>query len=105
MAQFDVYVNRDARGSARTPYLLDIQSDILSSLATRLVVPLRPRTHADKPLIRGLHPEIVLGEAPFKAVVSEMAALPSASLGSRVGTLLAFRQEILDACDLILTGF
>ena len=105
MAQFDVYANKDARTMTRTPYLLDIQSEILGPLATRLVVPLRPRLADDKPIIKGLHPEVTVGDAIFKAVVSEMAALPKSALGDRTASLLAYRQEILDACDLMLTGF
>lgn len=39
MAQFDVYrnVGPDAR---RVPYLLDVQSDLLAGVTTRVVVPL-----------------------------------------------------------------
>jgi toxin CcdB len=38
--QFDVYRNPDASTRSRFPYLLDIQSDLLDSLSTRVVVPL-----------------------------------------------------------------
>ena len=40
MAQFDVYRNPNPATRARIPYLLDVQSDLLEPLATRVVVPL-----------------------------------------------------------------
>jgi len=40
MAQFDVCTNPNPASAKRIPYLLDVQSDLLSSLATRVVVPL-----------------------------------------------------------------
>ena len=41
MAQFDIHRNTAARAED-FPYLLDIQSDLLDRLGTRLVVPLMP---------------------------------------------------------------
>ena len=40
MAQFDVHRNLDAATQQHSPYVLDVQSDLLSHLATRIVVPL-----------------------------------------------------------------
>lgn len=42
MPRFDVYLNTGAQ-AATTPYLLDVQSDLLQGLETRIVVPLRRR--------------------------------------------------------------
>ena len=44
MAQYDVVRNPEGSG-----YLLDVQSDLLDGLTTRLVVPLMPQTQAPKP--------------------------------------------------------
>ena len=40
MAQFDVHRNSDAATREHSPYILDVQSNLLSHLATRVVVPL-----------------------------------------------------------------
>lgn len=40
MARFDVYAN-PGHQAATTPYLLDVQSDLLDGLESRMVVPLR----------------------------------------------------------------
>lgn len=47
MARFDIYPNPNENG-----YLLDVQTDLLSGLNTRLVVPLMPITNAPKPAKR-----------------------------------------------------
>lgn len=45
MSQFAVYKNRDRASAKRFPYLLDVQHDFLSSLATRMVIPLGLKPH------------------------------------------------------------
>jgi len=40
MAQFDVYLNPNPDTRKPIPYLLDVQTDLLDTLATRVVVPL-----------------------------------------------------------------
>jgi len=40
MAQFDVHRNRDVHTRDLFPYLLDVQTDMLDRLATRVVAPL-----------------------------------------------------------------
>jgi hypothetical protein len=40
LARFDVYANPGARAAA-TPFLLDVQSDLLDGLDSRMVIPLR----------------------------------------------------------------
>lgn len=40
MAQFDVYANPSSHSSVHYPYLVDIQSEVLSGLGSRIVIPL-----------------------------------------------------------------
>ena len=47
MARFDVYENPGSH-AATTPYLLDVQSDLLDGLDSRMVVPLRSLAHFPK---------------------------------------------------------
>lgn len=44
MARFDVYAN-PGEHARTTPYLLDVQSDLLDGLESRVVVPLRDLAH------------------------------------------------------------
>ena len=58
MTQYDVFWNPEGPG-----YLLDVQSDLLDGLTTRLVVPLMPQTQAPKPAAR-LNPIVKIAEEP-----------------------------------------
>lgn len=40
MARFDLYNNPSSTSGAKSPYLLDVQSDRLGSLISRVVIPL-----------------------------------------------------------------
>ena len=40
MARFDIYANRGSHAKT-TPYLLDVQSDLLDGLDSRMVIPMR----------------------------------------------------------------
>ena len=102
MAQFDVH--RNPRGGA-FPLLLDVQAELLSQLATRVVVPLAAaRRWGAKPMTR-LNPTARLGRTEYVLVFQELAAIPRAALGVRVGSLASRRAELIAALDLLFTGF
>lgn len=105
MAQFTVHQNPNARTRAAIPYLLDVQADVLSSLATRVVVPLYRAGEAEpRPMVR-LTPRLRFQDRDLVAMVPEMAGVPRRSLGKAIGDLASCRDEILGALDLLLTGF
>ncbi|MFA6506278.1 MAG: CcdB family protein [Treponemataceae bacterium] len=105
MAQFDIFQNPDIRTKSRTPYLMDIQSDQLSILATRIVVPLLLRAGQSGQPIEKIHPVLRIGGSEYIAVVSEMAAIRVSALGAYTASAASERQNIIAACDLLLTGF
>ena len=41
MAQFDVYENKNEMTKDNFPYIIDIQNNILKSLSSRVVIPMR----------------------------------------------------------------
>ena len=99
----DVYRNAAPRGTRDTPYLLDVQANLLGQLATRIVVPLRAAESIPRPM-HGLQPSF---EVEGRAVVMDTPALvgaPVSALGERVGNLRAERDAILAALDLLITG-
>jgi toxin CcdB len=105
MAQFDVYKNKEPKSRGRTPFLLDLQSDVLSVLTTRIVVPLRRFEKGKSAAVARLHPIIGIGGTDYIAVVSESAAVPSSILGEPAGTARDYRKSLIEACDLVFTGF
>jgi toxin CcdB len=44
MSQFTVHKNKNPKSKSAFPYLLDVQSDLLADLQTRVVVPLAKLT-------------------------------------------------------------
>ena len=99
MAQFDVH--RNPRGG-RYPLVVDLQSELLSRLVTRVVVPL-VRRKAAKPITR-LNPVATVGGSEYVLMFQELAAIPKSALGERVGSLAARRAELIQALDLLFTG-
>lgn len=104
MAQFDVYRNPNAATRARVAYLLDVQSGLLDSLATRIVVPLcKPEILSGKPAER-LNPAFEVEGRKLLMLTPELAGVPRKVLGERVANLAAERGAIIAALDLALTG-
>ena len=103
MPQFDVYRNLDASSSARFPFLLDIQSDLLESLATRVVVPLAAATDGATPMAR-LMPVFEVADRRLVMRTAEMAGVPRKAIGARVGSLAGRRHEIVAALDVLISG-
>lgn len=104
MAQFDVYRNRNAASRGRFPFLLDVQADLLESLATRVVVPLAPASSARAKAVQGLMPRVTVDGKEFVAVVPQLAGIRASELGPRVGSVASERAAFVAAFDLLITG-
>ena len=104
MAQFDVYANPNPETNQEIPYLLDVQADLLNTLATRVVVPLIKASSAEKPL-RHLNPQFTVNETVVIMSTSELSGISVQSMGQKAGTLKDRRDEIIAALDFLFTGF
>ncbi len=104
MAHLDVYPNPDQRSRAIIPYLLDIQSKLLSELPSSVVVPLAlPETIETLPILR-LNPGVMVDDTRLVALTQELASIPRRLLKTPVANLSPQREEILSALDLLFTG-
>ncbi len=99
MARFDLH--RLSRG--RGGYVVDVQSSHLDHLESRVVVPLDARVDA-KPVTE-LHPTVVIGEARYLVMTHALASVQRRQLGHPIGSLIAYRDSITRALDVLLTGF
>lgn len=99
MARFDVY-----RWNDRGSYLLDIQTDLLDRLNTRVVVPLLPREEAPQPAKR-LNPCFTIDDSEVVMVTQFMAAVPRTALNAHVANLAGYHDEIVSAVDFLMQGF
>ena len=102
MAQFDVWKN--TTGSAATlPYFVEVQSDFLDDLASRVVIPMV--SAADGRSAKYLNPEIEVGGAPYFLVTQELAPIPTRVLSGRpVVNLAPHRDTIIRAIDFLISG-
>lgn len=100
MARFDVH-RAPGRASA---FLLDVQSDLLDHLQTRIVIPLLAPDRVP-PTMAELHPRFVVQGESFVLATQLLAAIPRRELGPAVANLAADRDTITRALDLLLTGF
>ncbi|MBY6154042.1 CcdB family protein [Vannielia litorea] len=98
MARFDVY-----RGDTGGTLLLDIQSDLLSGLNTRLVVPLLPADNAPPP-IRYLNPLFEVKGERYLVATQLMAAVPQRILSAPIASLSESADEITRATDTLMQG-
>lgn len=97
MARFDIFV--DPSG-----YLLDVQSDLLSGLNTRVVVPLMPIARAPKPATI-LNPVFDILEEPHVMVTQFLSAVPLSLLKQPAGTLKSQSERVTRALDFLYQGF
>src|SRR5674476_385829 len=99
MAQFDVYLNPNAATRKSIPYLLDVQTDLLDTLATRVVVPLILAEEMGL-AAKHLNPQFKIKGVAVVMSSAELAGVPNRSLGDKVATLKNKRDEIIVALNL-----
>jgi toxin CcdB len=104
MAQYDVYPNPSARSRDVVPYVVDVQSDLLSALRTRLVMPLT-RVAVDLPYPpRRLAPLFSIEGERLALQPQTAAGLDARLLRKPVASLTAHAGEIRDALDAVISG-
>ena len=99
MPKYDVFPSPSGDG-----YLLDVQTDLLSDLNTRVVVPLLPTSRAPKPATR-LNPIFDLEGQPVVMVTQFMAAVPIGILKISVGRLDEEFEQVTPAIEMLMQGF
>lgn len=102
--QFDVYENPSPRMRDQYPYVVDVQSDLLSSLATRMVVPLALTSLHANELPRRLCPGFMVRKKNLMLVPFEAAPLDKRLLKKEIVSIRAHAHEIVGAMDAVMSG-
>ncbi len=103
MAQFTVYENTNKYTNNTIPYLVDIQSELLDGLSTRVVAPMCPSSAIGKP-ISNLSPTFEINGSLYVLLTSQLAGIPLHELGPSVCDLSEYRSQFINALDLLFTG-
>ena len=101
MSRLDVY---PMPGKGQDGYVLDVQADLLSHLATRTVVPLLREDAAPKP-ISVLNPVFEIHGERHVMVTQAIASIPERELKRAVASLAEQHYCILHALNALLIGF
>lgn len=104
MSQFFAYKNPNTATRTQYPYLLDIQSNLLSGLRTTVVIPLTPSKLAAPMSLTRLNPTIVMDGKRFAVMTQEIAGVDRNQLGAQAYDLSSYRSEIIAALDFVLSG-
>jgi len=105
MTQFQVFRNPNPQTKKAYPFLLDIQTPLLDSMDTRLVIPLSGLAALRDKRIRELNPSIVIKGKELVILTQQMASIHKKDIGAYVSDASFLRQEILGAIDFLITGF
>jgi toxin CcdB len=105
VARFEVFRN-SGRHAENAPFLLDVQSDLLEGLDTRVVIPLRRRDRfpAQQIPVRLMPTFNVEGIACFMET-PKLAAVPTRILKTPVASLADQQMIITDALDFLFQGY
>mgnify|MGYP001815964289 CR=1 FL=1 len=104
MTQFDVYRNPSKASRDAYPYIVDIQTPVISEISTRIVIPLGRRDLFRDEMLQGLTPTITYEGDELLLLVPQIASVPSRILRDPIGSLSHFRDEIIAALDFAITG-
>ncbi|WP_397471506.1 CcdB family protein [Rheinheimera sp.] len=104
MAQFIAYANSNPVTQKQYPYLLDIQSDLLSELKTTVVIPLSPTKLVAAISLSQLNPALTLNGEQLTAMTQDLAGIDRRQLGAAAGDLSDYRSEIIAALDFVISG-
>ena len=99
MARYDVFA-----GIGEGSYLLDVQTDLIDYLKTRVVVPLLP-SDSTPPPIRKLNPVFEISGRKVVMATHLLATVPVAELGESRLNLIKHHDEIVAALDMLFQGF
>lgn len=102
--QYAIYPNPSAKSRDEYPYLVDIQSDLLSGLSTRLVAPLAPFTGGNTAIPQRLCPSILVTGTQYTVLAHLAAPVLKAHLKHPVDNASSHAHAIVAALDAVLSG-
>jgi len=104
MKQYHIYKNLNQKSKGLYPYLIDVQTALLSNLETRITIPLTLKERIEKAIVKNLNPVLVINKKEYVLLTQQMASIPKSQFGPLVCNCMSYRNEILSAIDFLITG-
>ncbi len=95
MSQYSVYKNENKSSKKTYPFFVDVQSDLLDSLNSRVVIPLSLSEAMNNINVKNLCPIFEIGDKRYILLAHQMTSIPASLLKKNVGSLENKRYEIL----------
>tara|TARA_R110001592_G_scaffold138511_5_gene357725 strand:- start:28695 stop:29012 length:318 start_codon:yes stop_codon:yes gene_type:complete len=104
MAQFDVYVNPSKTSKKYFPYVIDIQSNFISDIDTRIVIPIARTKFFNNEVMKRLTISIEYENEDLFLMTPQISSMNRSLLKKPIGSLSHLHQEILDSLDFAISG-
>ena len=105
MARFSIYQNADDP-TKTTPYIVDVQTDLLDGLNTQIVIPLQKSgRYQNLSSAEDLMPSFAIQGKKFILDTPRMAAVPAKHLKKEVANLRDQQHIVIAAIDRLFHGF
>ncbi|MCU6502534.1 CcdB family protein [Rugamonas sp. A1-17] len=105
MSRFDIFAN-PGKNRRNIPYLVDVQSNVISGLATRIVVPLRPLSaFSSVTPPPDLFPIIAVHGAEYVMDTPQPGSIPLSELKVNVASARAHQLDIQSALDRLFGAY
>ncbi|HQV49868.1 MAG TPA: CcdB family protein [Dokdonella sp.] len=104
MPQFAVHRNTNPATRSSVPFLLDVQSDLIEELGTRVVVPLYTVAAMKGKTLKVLTPIVEVDGKRHVMVTQQLAGIAKSHLGQQVASLASQRNVIIAALDFLISG-
>ena len=101
MAQFDVYENKNQLSRAKIPYFINIQYDLITSLNSRVMIPVG----RNKAIVKSINIPIIIQDESLVLLTSQITTINLSDLGKKICSLKEQRDEIISSLDFLITGF
>jgi len=104
MTQFTIYQNKNSLSKKEYPLLLDIQTNLLDSLQTTVVVPLKKLEANKDKVLTQLTPTFIIEGVDYLMLTPQLAGIQRKELGKAITDIEYARADILNALDFLITG-
>lgn len=104
MKQFAVYKNK-SRNKQAYPYFIDVQSDMLAHLNTRLVMPLTQKANSNSQ-VKALTPVVTIEQVNYVVLTTMITTTDVKNLtdGDAVMDASYLRDQLVSAIDMMILG-